>query len=751
MSRHILLSSVALAFVLLATHSQLTAPSSRMSDGDRHAVDVAQTFGHMPLYFIENQGQLDGRVAYYIQGRDRMIYFTATGLTFAMTAPAGSPADTIDRAAAGHDRETGQPPARWAIRLDFLDANPHVSPIAQEQTPATVSYFSGQPAEWNAGVRTYQRLVYPDLWPGIDLVYYGTVDQMKYEFIVRPGADPRQIRLAYSGVTSVRLTDTGELEVLSPAGNLTDAAPLAYQDIHGRRVPVSLAYDLAGASTTFAYGFQIGEYDPAFPLVLDPVVLIYAGYIGGAGSDEGWDIAVDDGGNVYVTGYTSSAAATFPVVAGPDLSHNGGYDAFVAKVNASGTALIYAGYLGGSSHDHGTAIAVDDAGQVYLTGYTWSTEASFPVTVGPDLTFNSSSSAASDAFVAKLNASGTALIYAGYLGGSDAETGTGIAVDDDGNAYVTGDTRSTEASFPVSGGPDLTFNGGYRDAFVAKVNATGSALIYAGYIGGRIDDYGVDVAVDGLGNAYITGETSSSQVEFFPVTVGPDLTFNGKSDVFVTKLNADGTTLLYAGYIGGSNSECGYGIAVDETGNAYVTGQAFSDQTTFPVTVGPDLTHNGGLTDAIVAKVNASGTALVYAGYIGGASGDAGYSIAVDDAGQAYVIGSTDSDQTTFPVAVGPDLTFNGFRDAFVAKVNATGGALDYAGYVGGSGEDIGYGVAVAGDHVYLTGKTNSNEGSFPVAGGPDLTYNGGGLAGDAFVAKISHLQRAVFLPLVKK
>ena len=312
---------------------------------------------------------------------------------------------------------------------------------------------------------------------------------------------------------------------------------------------------------------------------------------------------MDSTGNAYVTGFTDSTEATFPVTVGPDLTYNGGVlDAFVAKVNASGAALNYAGYIGGSGSDQGFGIAVDSTGNAYVTGATFSSEATFPVTVGPDLTFNG----IFDAFVAKVNPAGTALDYAGYIGGSDGDVGFGIAVDSTGNAYITGEAESSEATFPVTVGPDLTFNGDF-DAFVAKVNASGTALDYAGYIGGSGDDRSYGIAVDSTGNAYVTGRTTSSEGTF-PVTVRPDLTFNGDFDAFVAKVNPMGTALLYAGYIGGSRSETLFGgdIAVDSTGNAYVTGGAFSTEGTFPVTVGPDLTFNGGGQfggDAFVAKI----------------------------------------------------------------------------------------------------------------------------------------------------
>ncbi len=447
---------------------------------------------------------------------------------------------------------------------------------------------------------------------------------------------------------------------------------------------------------------------------------------------------------MYVIGETSSPGVGFPVTVGPDLTFNGVRDAFVAKVNDSGTALVYAGYIGGAGWDIGIGIAVDGTGAAYVTGWTDSSQASFPVAMGPDLTFNGDR----DAFVAKVNASGTALEYAGYIGGAGRDEGAGIAVDAAGNAYVTGVTASSEASFPVTVGPDVTLNG-QEDAFVAKVNASGTALDYAGYLGGAARDWGTGIAVDAETSAYLTGFTNSSELSF-PVTVGPDVTFNGQQDAFVAKVNAAGTALVYAGYLGGTSIDQGAGIAVDPAGSAYVTGQTNSPQASFPVAVGPDVTFNGDASafserDAFVAKVNPSGTALEYAGYVGGADSEAGRGIAVDGAGNAYLTGQTSSSEASFPVTVGPDGTFNGVQDAFLAKVNAAGTALEYAGYLGGAGDDRGYGIAVdAEGNAYVTGLTRSSEASFPVTAGPDVSFNG---FIDAFVAKVSRLGDNEIMP----
>ncbi|MBL8296451.1 MAG: SBBP repeat-containing protein [Bryobacterales bacterium] len=667
----------------------------------------------LPVYFIENQGQVDDRVSFYVQGRHTAAYFTSTSVYYSLREPTPM-------------REASTAPARQAVvQLEFLDANPDPVVQAVERTEAIVSYFRGPKEEWKTGLATYSGVVYKDLWPGIDLEFTGPEGKLKYTFHVRPGADPKQIRLAYRGASRVSLTASGSLQIDTPVGGFADDKPVAWQDTARGRQPVASAFQLDGEEVRF----ELGAYDAALPLTIDPVVLLYAGFLGGSAWDYGYGIAADAAGNAYVTGYTVSTQATFPVTVGPGLTFNGGdADAFVAKVNAAGTALVYAGYIGGSGFDEGRGIAVDAGGNAYVTGTTESTQATFPVTVGPDLTYNGNR----DAFVAKVNPSGTALAYAGYIGGFGIDAGSGIAVDASGNAYVTGYTSSTQATFPVTVGPDLTHNG-VDDVYVAKVNTTGTALVYAGFIGGSASDAGTGIVVDAAGNAHVTGHTDSAETTF-PVSIGPDLTFNGLIDGFVAKVNAAGTGLVYAGYIGGSGWDMGQGIAVDGAGNAYVTGIAESNESTFPVTVGPDLTHNGA-GDAFVAKVNATGTALIYAGYVGGVGSDHCRGIAVDAAGNAYVTGITESTEATFPVTVGPDLTYNSSFDAFVAKVNATGTALVYAGYVGGSGDDSGLGIAVdAAGNAYITGSTSSTEATFPLTVGPGLTHSG---LSDAIAAKV--------------
>jgi uncharacterized repeat protein (TIGR01451 family) len=721
---------------------------------------VRSSADKLPLYFVENQGQVDARVAYYVPGLEKVIYFASDGVTLVLSGRlpqdrrrAGLEPTAIKSPSAAAD---GAPRViqRQTVKLDFVGANRYVQPTGEALAPAVVSYFKGPQSAWKTGLKTYTRLVYADLWPGIDLIYSGTGSRLKYMFVVKPGVDPNLIKLAYRGASNVSLDGQGRIEVQTELGSFHDDKPTAYQQVRGVVMDVDVGYELRSEpdNDSHQYSFRLASYDSTLPLMIDPAIIVYAGFIGGSGDDRGNAIAVDSAGSAYITGETSSTETTFfPATVGPDLMHSGGVDAFVAKVSADGTALLYAGYIGGSGTDRGNGIAVDSSGNAYIVGETDSTAVTFPELVGPNLVQGGSV----DAFVAKVNAGGTALLYAGFIGGSGDDRGKAIALEPgcvlNCSAYVTGETHSTEATFPDGNGiglvpgPDLTHNGGV-DAFVAKVSATGSGLIYAGYIGGDGDDRGNGIAVDSDGIAYITGETSSTEATFpdgngFGAVAGFDQTHNGGVDAFVAKVNATGTALLYASYLGGSGDDKGNGIALQpgETGcppdcSVYIVGETDSTEATFPEKIGPDLTYNGGV-DAFVAKVKADGSGLDWAGYVGGDGDDRGNGIAVDSDGNAYITGETNSTQTTFPETVGPDQTYNGGVDAFVAKVKADASGLDYAGYIGGSGTDRGKGIALdTNTDVYIVGETNSSESTFPGKTGPDTTQN---LAFDAFVAKL--------------
>ena len=683
--------------------------------------DIDFSLGEIPLFFIENRGQLAEEVDYFVPGAGKTLYFTSQGVVFSLV-----------------DGER-----RWNVTLAFDGTDRDLEPRGEARQEAVFSYFRGREEEWKKAVPTFGSIVYEDLWPGIDLRFSGGVHELKYEFIVQPGVDPGLIGLTFSGASDLRVTDGGELEAATPLGPIRDGRPRAFQTRDGKEEAVATRYDLRErrGDGLFSFGYHLGDYDPDLPLVIDPCILVYCGFLGGEGYDVSFrGIAVDDAGCAYLAGYTYSTEATFPVTAGPDLTHNGQYDVFVAKVNAAGSGLVYCGFIGGDSNDCGYGIAVDDGGCAYVTGWTSSEETTFPVVVGPDLTHNGLGSGM-DAFVAKVAPDGSSLLYCGYIGGSSADDADGITVDGAGCAYVTGSTNSDQLTFPVAVGPDLTHSG-YDDVFVAKVESDGSGLVYCGYLGGNRADFGHGIAVDAAGSVYLSGTTYSSESSF-PVVVGPDLTYNGGTasggDAFVAKVAPDGSFLVYCGYIGGILGDHGCEIALDGGGNSYVAGRTMSDETTFPVAVGPDLTHNGA-DDAFVAKVAPDGGGLVYCGYIGGGKHDSAFGIAVDGTGCAYLAGEVQSAEWTFPVAVGPDLTDNGDwplgSAGFVARVLPDASGLDFCGYIGGEEGDDASGVALDGSgNAYVLGTTRSSELTFPVAVGPDLTHNG---FSDVFIAKVN-------------
>lgn len=683
------------------------APAPTLPASAKSAPMIAG-FGRTPLQLIPNRGQTDRAVDYYVMARDMNIFFAAGGLTFVLSRDEG---------------KAGARPAsrRWAIKLDFVGASRDVRPAALERSGTRVSYFKGTPRDWKIGLEACSKIIYRDLWPGIDLVYGAARDRIKYELIVHPGADASKIALAFRGTEKVELQAGGRLAIRTPVGGIEDEAPIAYQEIDGRRRPVPVSYDLDAAT----FGFALGAYDRDRTLVIDPSSLVYSGFIGGQGADTGAAIALGGDGSVYIVGATESPELSFPATAGPDASFNGGSeDVFVAKVRPDGSGLVYCGYIGGSGSDQATGVAVDASGCAYVSGTTDSTESTFPVLVGPDLTSNGSL----DAFVAKVDPSGAALAYCGYIGGSNLDQGGGIALDALGNAYVAGTAGSDETTFPVKTGPDLVRGGFGSDAFVAKIDPSGVGLVYCGYIGGATDDLGHYIAVDPSGCAHITGVAYSNETEGFPVTVGPSLSFHGGyCDIFVAKVDPAGTSLLYCGYLGGSTMDIDAGIVLDPSGNAYIAGYRYEPPS--------------GVT---AFKVNEAGTAVVLTFTLDDYLGDdrAG-GIALDTEGNVYVAGHTNSSSYPFFEFVGPGRMgksgVDHTHDVFVVKWSPTSWwPAIYSGYIAGYGDDHAAGIVVdSAGSAYVVGSVMSGEWwkEFPVIGGPGLEYAGG--SSDAFVSKL--------------
>jgi hypothetical protein len=686
---------------------------------------VTEAYGRLPLHFEANEGQAGGDVKFLARGRGYTILLNSTEAVLLLKKPEPRPErrNSITakaKMAARPDR--GAAPTASVIRMHLVGANAGSGVAGHEPLPGKVNYFIGNdPAKWRTNVPTYAQVQYTDVYPGIDLVYYGNQRQLEYDFVVRPGADHRQIMLGFEGADRLEVDAQGDLVLYTAAGDIRQRKPVIYQDVEGVRKAIAGGYVLTDRHLV---SFRVASYDANRPLVIDPV-LSYSTYLGGSGQDEAARIAVDAAGHAYVTGFAESA--NLPTTLGAFQTTSGGAtDAFVTKLNPAGSGLVYSTYLGGSSFEEGSGIAVDAAGNAYVTGSTYS--ADFPTTPG---SYQPTLAGDQDAFMTKLNSTGSGLLYSTYLGGSGPDVGRGIVVDTAGSAYVTGDTSSTD--FPTTPGAFQPAFDGLQDAFVIKLNPSGSALAYSTYLGGSDGESSGLIAVDTAGSAYVTGTTRSAD---FPTTPGAfQPAFGGVQDAFVIKLTPSGSALVYSTYLGGSGTEVGWGIAVDAAGNAYVTGATGS--TNFPTTSGAFQSTLAGVENAYVTKVAPTGSALLYSTYLGGSSGESSYSIAVDMAGNAYVTGGTGS--SDFPTTSGAfQTTLRGDQDVFVTKLDSTGSALVYSTYLGGSGGDNeGHGIAVdaaPNPNAYVVGVTSSP--SFPTTMAALQTAFGGGVS-DAFVVKI--------------
>ena len=580
--------------------------------------------------------------------------------------------------------------------MTFIGANPSAESVALDPLDARVHYMVGSAEEWRTDLPSYGRLEYRNVYPGIDIIYYGDASQrLEYDFVLHPGSEPSQIRLRFEGAERIHADTNGDMLLRTAAGEWRHTNPAIYQLKSGKRHLLAGRFRAEGPDEV---AFEIGEYDRTLPLVIDPT-LTYSTFLGGTGQDSAMSIAVDAAGNAYLTGYTESL--NFPEASGSRAGNPSGVDVYVAKLSPAGK-LLYITYLGGSGDDRGYGIAVDSSGAAVVAGWTYSTN--FPVVNGAQPRLGGGR----DGFVAKLNAAGNALVFSTYLGGSGADSGNAVALDPQGNIYVAGETDST--NFPVLNGFQTQI-GGRQDVFLAKFSSTGTKL-YGTYLGGIGDDRATAIAVDASGNAYITGSTFSSNL---PMANAFQPTLGGGQDAFAAKIGPTGNALIYSTYLGGSGGtisapEIGNGIAVDSAGCAYIAGTTSSSN--FP-TSNPLKSSLSGSQDAFVLKLSASGNALVYSTFLGGSSIDMAQTIAVDSTGRAYVAGYTAS--TDFPTVSAVQPTYAGGYDAFLARLNPTGNALEMATYLGGTGSDCAYGIALdASGGIYLAGQTLSPD--FPTA-----------------------------------
>lgn len=726
-------STFSLAFLCGMPYTDLGAApakkrsTSALDQGSAKAATV-QAYGKLPLSFETNQGQIEESVRFVSRGPRYTLFLTGTDAVLSLrqrrSDTAAEPSDELFSV------------SRRSLRIHLIGAADAPRISGREPLPGTVNYFIGNdPRQWRTKIPTYARVHYKEVYPGIDLTYYGNQGKLEYDFIVSPGTDPSQIRLRFAGADKLELDDNGNLAVHIDGGELLQAAPIVYQQPAGsgsEKQFVEGRYLLAGNGEV---SFELAAYDVDRPLIIDPT-LEYSTFLGGTARDRGEAIALGHDRSAYVTGTTSSV--DFPTQDPEQPASAGSFDAFITKLNPAGTALVYSTYFGGGGVDVGQAIAVDHGGNAYVTG---APSADFPTTAG---SFNSTFTGPRNAFVLKLDTEGK-LVYSGLISGSSSDESWGIAVDSDGNVYVTGSTDS--GIFPTTPGAFQEVFGGNTDAFVTKVSADGSQLVYSSYLGGSGTaasgrDRGMAIAVDEQHNAYVTGWTGSTD---FPTTLGAYQTTLAApgADVFVTKLNAEGSDLIYSTYVGGSGADRAFGIALDVWGSAFITGGTVqTDYPTTPDSFQPVKAGSPGFTSSFVTKLNPQGSDLMYSSFLGGSNTEHGAAIAVDLGGNAYATGWTAS--TDFPIVnplPGGEEMEDG--DVYVSKVNFDGSALVYSTYLGGSESDRTGGDSsgpggnlVAVDslcNAYLTGRTMSAD--FPTETPFQATYGGG--FNDGFVTKI--------------
>ena len=692
------------------------------SPGQSPQASAREAFGKLPFSFEVNRGQTDPQVRFLSRGLGYNLFLTSTETVLSLSAPSsggkGSPGREMDQVLRSRPRETSSKvkqnsSPRDLVRMRLIGADPAAQTSGLNELPGKSNYFIGNdPKKWLTDVAHYAGVQYKDVYDGVDLIYYANQRQLEYDFVVAPGADPGIIRMAYKGVRHMDIDKEGSLALDLSNGQLKQDRPLVYQVVNQTRKEVSGRFIISGKAEV---SFEIGEYDSSKPLIIDPA-FVFSTYLGGGRDDVGFAIAPDSAGNSYVAGRTLST--NFPTV-NPYRSFNSGLnDIFVTKLNSAGSAVLYSTYIGGLGDDQAFSIAVNSAGEAYLTGFTTSTN--FPLLDALQPFYGGGFS---DGFLVRLNSSGNGLITSTYAGGSGEDGGSGIALDNAGNIYGIGYTNSTDLVTINSIQP---FNAGGFDGFLLKLPPSGNSILFSTYAGGSGDDFGNAIAVDSQGFVYAIGDTFSTNL----ATVNALQPANaGGVDAFIAKLTPAGTSIVFATYCGGSGTDSGTSISLDGSGNIYALG--YTNSPNFPPSISAAQPTKALGFDAYIRKLSTNGTTVLYSTFLGGNSNDAAYDIATDSAGNAYIIGETFS--TNFPLMNPLKSAYEGARDVFVTKLSPAGNTILFSTYLGGGGDDNGFGIAAdENGNAYLTGRTASS--NFLTANAFQPSRQGGY---DLFVAKL--------------
>ena len=711
-------------------------------------VQEIATYGKLPMRFEQNIGQSDSQVQFLSRGNGYAVFFTPQSTVFRFRP---KPQQTPGQAQISKGELAKQivrpltPPD--VVGMNLLGVSATAMVAGQNALDGSTNYLVGNDAnKWRKSVPTFAQVQYTNIYPGIDLVYYGNQQQLEYDFVVRPGADPRTIAFGFQGNKSISIDESGNLSIVLNNGVVTINKPLFYQVTNGQREAITGAFVLSGNQA----GISVGTYDPSVPLIVDPVVS-YSTYLGGTGDDYIYSIAADASGNAYVAGFTDSA--DFPTVGTPITSGpaSGDVVAFVSKLNAAGSDLEYSTYLGGTGgFDGAWGIAVDASGRAYVAGATDS--ADFPITSSNAYETSLGSGASENVFLAKLSADGQSLLYSTYLGGSGSDWGLGVAVDASENAYVTGVISSS--NFPITSSAfQSTLHSTIDNAFLARIDTTqsgSSSLVYSTFLGGSTEEEGDGIAIDANHNAYIVGVTFSTD---FPTTsqayqpTATEPTGSTGGELYLTQIDttqSGSASLIYSTLLAGTIGGIGEGnsVAVDATNKVYVTG--ITGDSDFPTTTGSASPASDSNLQVIVAKFDTSKSgsqSLIYSTVFGGSGLDDPSAITVDGNGNAYIGGYTQS--TDFPVtsdAAQTTLGSNG-QNPFVAVLKPDASSLLYSTYLGGSGSsdygDSVYGLALDPNYnLYVAGTTFSS--GFPTSISAFQTILQG--PSDGFIVKLTAL-----------
>ncbi|MGD2085496.1 MAG: GEVED domain-containing protein [Candidatus Aminicenantes bacterium] len=665
-------------------------------------------FGNVPLYFIPNKGQMNGKALFYAKTPGYTLWITQQGLVFDSTRVTGS-----------KDYPAKEKPDRDVSHMVFKNASKSPEILSIEPTSYKVNYLKGSDqSHWHTGIPTSKAVLYKELYKNIDLKVYGLEKQIEYDWVIKPGANPDDIGFQYRGMKSCALDEAGNIAIETASGKWLHKKPLAYQVIDGRKVEVEAAFAIQNEDEN-QYGFRVGSYDKGHDLIIDPLVLVYSGFLGSSGDDYAAAMAIDAGGYIYVTGWVNGS--DFPTMNAYQPGHGGDWDCFLTKLTPNGSALVFSTYLGGSFIDHANEMVLDSGGLIYIAGTTHSSD--FP-TFNP---YQAALNGSSDAFTTILSADGSSLVYSTYLGGWSSEYCYALGVTSAGEVCLGGCTNSND--FPVYNAYDATFghgtSGDYSDAFLTKFNASGNALVFSTYLGNSGNQYGSSLAIASNGDIYLAGATYSSD---FPVSSQAYQTsFGGQSDGFISRFTSTGALDASTLY-GGSSYDSIVDITLDSSDYLYIVRNYGSSMTTAD-------------SNAIVAKFNnivAPSGHMAYSKYLCDSSGAS--AITVDSGGKAYITGRTLS--PSFPVVNAFQDTIAGGEDAFVLVLSADGSTVDKASFLGGTDNDRGSDIFLdSSGSIYVCGDTWSP--SFPVYQGFQMTHAG---LSDGFVCKIEDVASPITL-----